>query len=159
MAKGIKTKEIDRGFKKIMIELEKLKKKPFVKIGYPAASEKSNEEHAGDEFVTVLDVAIFSEFGTIYSPERSFIRASFDNNKKKYQKLNKELLIKIYAGSTTVEKALDILGITIENDIKKFIADGDVSPESIRALRQGGKTLWDTGQLINSLTFIKVMNP
>ena len=59
----------------------------------------------------------------------------------------------------TVEKALDILGLTIENDIKAFIRDGEIDPKSLRAIEESGTTLWDTGQLINSITFVKVMNP
>lgn len=158
MAKN-QTKEIDHGFKRIMIELKKLEYKPFVKIGYPEEKPKTNEDHKGGEFVTVLDVAVFAEFGTINSPERSFIRASFDNNVKKYEDLNKKLLVKIYSGTMTVEKALDILGETILNDIKTFIRNSEVEPKSIRAIREGGTTLWDTGQLINALTYIKVMKP
>jgi len=110
-------------------------------------------------FVTVLDVAIFHEFETVNMPERSFVRAAFDENRSSYEALNKKLLIKIYSNAMTVEKALDILGLTIQNDIKKFIKDKEVSPESIRAIEEGGVTLFDTGQLVNSLTYIRVMNP
>lgn len=160
----IKTRVIDRGFKRIIKELKKLEKKPYVKVGFPAESSKTEagkEDSDGDvsEFVTVLEVAIYHEFGTINMPERSFIRASFDQERKKYEELNKKLLTDIYSGNKTVEKALDILGMTIENDIKAFIRNGDVSPESIRALNEGGTTLDDTGQMLNSITYVKVMNP
>lgn len=163
----LRTKEIDRGFNRIVKELKKLQKKPYVKVGYPAdasttkdAKEYRDEQGnvVSDNFVTVLDVAIWSEFGTVNAPERSFVRSSFDKNRSKYNKLTENLIKKIYDGSTTVEKALDILGLTLENDIKKFIRDGDVTPESLRAAQEGGTTLWDTGQLLNSITYIKVMN-
>ena len=158
-SKKPRTKVIDHGFKGIVKELRKLEKKPYVKIGYPAKKSTTNAEKDGNEFVTVLDVALWHEFGTNNMPERSFIRASFDQNAKKYGELNKKLLVKIYSGKMTVEKALDILGFTIENDIKTFIKSGDINPDSQRAINEGGTTLWDTGQLINSITFIKVMNP
>lgn len=151
----IKTKEIDRGFKRILKELKKLEHKPFVKIGFPAESSKTNDEHG--KLVTVLDVAIWSEFGTINMPERSFMRASFDKNRTKYLKLNKKLLTDIYSGKKTVEKSLDILGETILNDIKTFLISGEVEPKSLRALFEGGKTLVDTAQMLNSLTFKRVM--
>jgi hypothetical protein len=102
---------------------------------------------------------LWQEFGTENMPERSFVRASFDKNRKKYEGLNRKLLKKIYSGTMSVEKALDILGFTIQNDIKSFIRDRDVSPESQRAIEEGGITLVDTAQLLNSITFIKVMNP
>jgi len=160
MAK-VRTKEIDHGFKGIIKELRKLEYKPFVKIGYPAESKKTNEEHVESEFVTVLDIAIWHEFGTESGslPERSFIRSSFDNNRKKYEKLNKKLLERIYSGRMTVEKALDILGETILNDIKAFLKNNEVTPKSLRAIAQNGKTLVDTAQLMNSLTYKKVMRP
>ena len=162
-SKKPKTRVIDHGFNAIVKELRKLEKKPYVKIGYPQKKSTTNAEKEtsddSESFVTVLDVALWHEFGTNNMPERSFVRASFDQNQKKYEKLNRELLVKIYSGKMTVEKALDILGFTIENDIKAFIKSGEVNPDSQRAINEGGTTLWDTGQLINSITFIKVMNP
>lgn len=155
----IKTKEVDYGFKGIIKELRKLEKKPYVKIGYPEDKSSTNANKEGTNFVTVLDVALWHEFGTVNLPERSFVRAAFDQNRKKYEKLNKELLVKIYSNKMTVEKALDILGLTIENDIKTFIKNGEVDPESNRAIEEGGVTLIDTAQLLNSITYIKVMNP
>jgi len=163
----VKTKDIDRGYKKILKELRKLEKKPYVKIGYPARRPsttnakkefRSGEGLATDRFVTVLDVAIGQEFGNSKTPERSFIRASFDARRRKYERINKKLIVKIYKGEMTVEKALDIIGLTIENDIKRFLFSGKVKPESLRAISDGGKTLVDTAQLANSITFVKVMS-
>lgn len=155
----IKTKEVDHGFKGIIKELRKLEKKPYVKIGYPEDKSSTTAGKEGNEFVTVLDVALWHEFGTTNLPERSFVRAAFDKNRTKYEKLNRELLVKIYSNKMTVEKALDILGLTIENDIKTFIKSGEVDPDSNRAIEEGGVTLIDTAQLLNSITYIKVMNP
>jgi hypothetical protein len=160
-----KTHVVDHGFKGIMKELRKLEYKPIVKIGFPEQHNKKDKgklyEVPGEEglflesnFVTVLDVAVFHEFGTIHLPERSFIRASFDKNVGKYNKMTKDLLVKIYSGKATVEKALDILGETILNDIKTFLTNNEVTPPSATE-----KTLVDTAQMLNSLTYIKVMKP
>lgn len=154
----VKTKDKDLGYKRILKELKILEGKPHVKVGFPAKSKKKDAKKEGNEFVTVLDVAIYSEFGTIRAPERSFIRASFDENRNKYLALNKKLLKKIYSGSMTVSKALDVLGLTILNDIKNFMVQGKVKPESFRALIEDGNTLVDTAQMLNSMTYIKVMN-
>lgn len=168
----ISTREIDHGFKGIIKELKKLENKPYVKVGYPSkkaptkdkklkritlSQENDLELIVQDEFVTVLDVAIFHEFGTVRLDERSFVRASFDKNRKKYEATNKKLLIDIYSGKKTVEQALDILGIMILTDIKSFLTDGEVKPDSIRAASENGKTLIDTAQLLNAITFIRVM--
>ena len=154
-----KTKVIDRGFNAIVKELRKLEFKPIVKIGFPQESSKTNADHKESKFLTVLDVAVFHEFGTVNLPERSFIRASFDQNKKKYQKLNRKLMVKIYSNRMTVENALDILGETILNDIKAFLTNNEVDPASQRAINEGGKTLVDTAQMMNSLTFKRIMKP
>ena len=158
-----RTREVDHGFKGIIKELKKLEYKPYVKIGYPEKSRDANKKHeredGGESFVTVLDLAIFHEFGTVHSPERSFIRAAFDQNRKKIEKLTKKLLIKIYSNKITVEKSLDILGETILNDIKTFLKNDDVTPTSNRALDDNGSTLVDTGQLLNALTYKVVMRP
>lgn len=162
----IKTTVKDYGYDRIIRELKILENKPYVKIGFPAESSKKDKKKQSrdgetiveSEFLTVLDVAIYSEFGTIRLPERSFIRKSFDENRSKYLKLNKELLKKIYSGTMTVSKALDVLGLTILNDIKKYMTDGKVKPDSLRVILQGGKTLVDTAQMMNSMTYKKVMN-
>jgi len=170
----IKTREVDHGFKGIIKELRKLEFKPIIKIGFPSESKKKDKNKlkkinvpgeddmeliVEDKFTTVLDVAIWSEFGTVYMPERSFMRAAFDKNKKKYLKLNKKLLVDIYSGKKTVEKALDILGETILNDIKTFLINGEVDPKSFRAIDENGKTLVDTAQMMNSMTYKRVMRP
>ena len=179
----IKTKEIDHGFKRILKELKKLEFKPLVKIGFPSESKKTNDNHGDDGFTTVLDIAIWHEFGTINMPERSFLRASFDKNRTKYLKLNKKLVTDIYSGRKTVEKSLDILGETILNDIKRFLVGDEVKPPTLRDTNTGDavkslgaqleniarttgldsgaskKTLIDTAQMMNSLTFKRVMKP
>lgn len=186
MAKKPRTKEVDHGFKGIIKELRKLEYKPIVKIGFPFESKKPKQKHKGggeDSFVTVLEIAIWNEFGTIRSPERSFIRAAFDKNRKKYLKMNKDLLLKIYSGKITVEKALDLLGETILNDIKTFLTNDEVTPKTLRkenasdatasfaaqleniARAEGfesgesKKTLIDTAQMMNSLTYKRIMKP
>ena len=168
MAKSkIKTKEIDHGYKAILKELKKLEYGPMVKIGFPRESNKTNAQHE-DSFVSVLDIAIVHEFGTSDGtiPERSFVRSAYDINRKKYEKLTKKEINKIYTGKSTVEKSLDILGQVILNDIKTFLTDNKVDPKTTLATlkarkgkRGGDKTLIDTAQMLNSLTYKRVMRP
>ena len=40
-------------------------------------------------------------------------------------------------------------------DIKKFLIDGKVTPKSQRAINENGKTLVDTAQMLNSITYKK----
>jgi len=164
-----KTTEKDRGLKNIIKELKKLEDRPFVKAGYPA------EFKPGDKFkrfsvnegtevdisseVTVLDTAIWNEFGTETIPERSHVRQAFDKNRPKYEKQTKRLLIKIYKSEMSVERALDILGLMLETDIKDMIRNGNFEPNAISTvLRKGSdKPLIDTAQMLNSVRFKRIM--
>lgn len=174
----ITTKDKDVGYGAILKELKKLENKPFVKVGFPAEfttttqAKKKTEPTEGssvfdsdsivviDENVTVLDVAIWNEFGTENIPERSFLRSAFDKNRKKYEAETKKMLIKIYKSEMGVERALDILGLMIENDIKDMIRNGEFEPNSIATvLRKGSdKPLIDTAQMLNSVRFKRIMN-
>lgn len=135
-----------------MRELKKLKRGPFVKVGFPAESSETGDLHTGDlggGKATVVEIAIFHEFGTVNMPERSFIRSSFDERKRENESLTRRLAFRIYGGMS-VEKALDILGIKIINDQKRKI-QSNIPPIT----KEGGTMLIDTGQMINSITFVR----
>lgn len=173
----IKTIDKDLGYLDILKQLKKLENKPFVKVGFPAefksgsTPKRHTEPTEGasvfdadkivvtDENVTVLDAAIWNEFGTETIPERSFVRSAFDKNRKKYEKMTKVLLVRIYKSEVSVERALDILGLMIETDIKDMIKNGNFEPLSINTvLRKGSdKPLIDTAQMINSVRFKRIM--
>ena len=162
----------DRGYIRILQELRKLEKRPFVKAGFPAEFKSINAKKKSTEFnpfgddavtvddnVTVLDAAIWNEFGTSDIPERSFVRTAFDKNRKKYEKKTEKLLVAIYSSKMTVERALDILGLMLENDIKDMIRNGSFEELSARTIAKKGssKPLIDTGQMINSVRFKRIM--
>lgn len=172
-SRKVRTKEIDHGFKSILKELKKLEYKPYVKVGFPDGNPQTEKEKIvvvrdsegdvsaiyEDGELTVLDVAIFHEFGTENMPERSFVRASHDENLASMKKFTKQLYEKIIVGKMSVERALALLGLKAENNIKNYLESGKVSPDSWRAIQQGGKTLIDSAQMINSITSIRVMKP
>ena len=141
------TKVKDLGFNKIIEELEKLDKGPFVKIGLPAEGKKTKEQR--EEGFTNLDIAFVQEFGSPKAniPERSHIRAAYDENLKKTQKFSDALVDKIYAGRITVEKALNLVGIKQVADIQKKIRSGIQPP-----VQRGGTPLLDTGQYVGSFS-------
>lgn len=168
-----KTKDKDLGYLDILKQLRKLEDKPFVKVGFPAefksgstpkkftsaTADGSDPVVLVDPNVTVLDAAIWNEFGTEQIPERSFVRSAFDKNRVKYEKTTKKLLIRIYQSKVSVERALDILGLMIENDIKSMIRNGNFKPLSDVTIAKKGsdKPLVDTGQMINSVRFKRIM--
>jgi hypothetical protein len=152
----------DTGFKKIMSEMKKLESKPYVKIGVQGADASKDKKVRNDDGtitdvsgITVVDIATFHEFG--YGvPERSFLRATIDQNRDKYYAIVKELKNEIFAGKMTTENASKILGEKIKSDCQQRITDGIDPPLSSETIANKGSSvpLIDTGQLRQSITYV-----
>jgi hypothetical protein len=169
IAKKPKTKRIDLGANQIRKQLKILDGRPHVKVGFPAENKPTEEPHVGSKGLRNVDIAVYHEFGTEKIPQRSFIRTARKDNLKKWIKATLNLQRKIYQGRMTVSKALDILGLKLQKDIKRKITQGDPSWDDladstkISRLKKGSgdkgpiRPLVDTGQMRNAVTYIKVM--
>lgn len=145
---------------RIMQEIGKLASKPHVKIGYPAESEETNKQKENTkEALTVLAVAVHMEFGTKHVDERSFIRSSHDENKQELLSFTQDLVGKIYDGAMTVERALDLIGLKMVNNVKKKIRSKIPPPLATSTIerKKSDVPLIDTGQLLNAVTFKRIM--
>ena len=151
-----KTKVIDKGAQYARKMIREMKRGPYVKVGFPRESSENKKRYKFGS--TVLDLAIIHEFGGPKTIERSFMRAAFKSNLAKYKNKNKTQLNRLVKKRTSLKQVLMFFGLIMVNDIKNFIAKRKVKPVSKRAEKQGGATLWDTGQLINSLAFSHFMN-
>lgn len=149
------TKEKDLGFKKIIKELKKLEASPFVKVGWPVEAPKATAPHAKSEAFTVAMIAIVHEFGSPSAgiPERSMVRAAHDEKEKDWRKFTDAQVVLIYKGKLTVEKALDRIGLLMVSDIKNRILSG-IPPKLVS---REGVALVDTAQMLNALTFKRIM--
>jgi len=166
MAKKSHTKDKVTAYgKAIMAELEQVKGKPYVKVGFPtnafgkAKKERTPEGKAKvaiDSGLTVGEVAVFNEFGTTTGiPERSFIRSTFDANKEAYKELSADLKRKVLKRNMTTKRAMGLLGQKMKADIIKKI-DSNIPPqnsEETRAKKGSSHTLIDTGQMRQSVTY------
>lgn len=178
----IRTKVKDKGYSAILKELRKIEDEPFIKVGLPKESEKTNAKHVDEKGqagkVTVLQVGAAHEFGTTKLPERSWLRAAHDSMRPEMETIIKKLVNAIYDGRITVSRALNIMGIKAVSETQKFLNDDKVKPPSKKKdpslfsfnfvkngnskapkmdKRTSMKTLIDTAQLRDSITFIKVM--
>jgi len=70
---------------------------------------------------TVAEVALFNEFGTETAPERSFIRATMDINKRKIADFAEFVLNDVILGLKTPKQAVNSLGFFGETLIKNRI--------------------------------------
>ena len=162
MAKTTRTIEKDYGFKRIMKQYELLARKPYVKVGLLSGpSNKPKEVRTSDggtklkEELTILEVAVFNEFGTKNIPERSFIRSTYDEKKNEWWALTKNLKSKIYKGTSDVKTSLKIIGEKIVADDQKKIRSNVPPPNKPSTVRRkkSSKTLIDTGQLLGSIKY------
>ena len=108
---------------------------------------------------SVVEVALWNEFGTETIPERSFIRSTMDNQEEKINQLRDHALNQIVAGAFTIEKALEFMGLNIQmliqNTIKSNMPPPN-APSTLKAKERKGvpaRTLIETGLLLRSITY------
>ncbi len=129
--------------------LEKLKKKKLT-IGVH-----------GDVGGDIFDRAIWNEFGTQDKdgnkliPERSFIRAGYDSEKKNIEKDVKKLINKVIAREITADVAMNLIGSTTVGRIQEFAVDLREPPNAQATIDAKGSSnpLVDTGQMIGSIDY------
>lgn len=144
----------DRGYQRIKRDLMR---KASVTVGIQSPEAEGQRE---DGKTTNIMVASTHEFG---APERniqsrSFMRATFDKFKRKYERLMKTANDRIMMGKSSPKRELFVIGETHRTDILRRIKAG-IPPgwaESTAAYKEkqgksGDVTLWDTGQLMNSI--------
>lgn len=148
-------KIVDRGYRKLLDAFAALGvRNTVITVGVHAAD--GREVHADSEFGdTVLDIAIANEFGTETIPQRSFIRAWFDENRTKNKEAIKRMLQSVIGGKRTRTQAFELLGQAFVGQIQRKIAQGISPPNSPATVAWKGssKPLINTGQLRTSITY------
>lgn len=147
MPSPVKTKmithDIDRGANAILKQVIIAKRKPFVKIGVQADAGM----HKGSNTDMVV-IASANEYGTRDGriPERSFIRSTMDENRRKLLTKTKRLLKN---EKYNIRKILNLLGLEITRLIQRKITTLSSPPNKPSTIRAKGSDnpLIDTGQL------------
>ena len=115
----------------------------------------------------MLEIAYTHEFGgrstidtaegpvQIWVPERSYLRAWFDQNAAALQDTAERLLGQVLDGKITAHAALDAIGGYAATHIQQFMVDLKRPPNApITIARKGSSNpLIDTDQLMNSVTW------
>jgi phage protein len=129
-----------------------MKRKGLIKKG--GTGKKSESKGKG---ATVLEYAIFNEYGTSRIPKRPFFRLSVGT--KKAQNEIKEYLNtqieNIISGELTGQEAYDNLGTFVVQKIKKTIMSGNFAPLDSKTIKRKGSStpLIDTHSLYNSISY------
>jgi len=155
-----KVVDVDRGYKKLRawFRREGRRRGSHALVGLRSDG-PGGAEHSGGG-LTVAEIGSVHEFGLGSAPERSFIRATFDDNAEKYVRLSQRLagrLIDQRGGNVT--QALTQLGQVGVADIINRINKG-IPPELQEATKErkgSSKQLIDTGQLKQSIDFKVVL--
>lgn len=140
----------DKGYKELVARV--------FGFGRPKITVGVHEKDGGAEHgegTTIADVATWNEFGAGSIPERSFLRAWFDENQERIKEVIKRLLADVIAGKISEDVALERLGLWMQADIQKRIAQGIPPPNAASTIAAKGSSvpLVDTGQLRSAITF------
>lgn len=160
----VKIIDRDRGFRRIVATFNKQKRGSGVVVGIFEGAKNPDS----DTPFSVAQYGGVHEFGepSVNIPQRSFMRSTFDEQKRKYVTRVAKLQGKVIDGKIGIRQMLNKLGILVQGDIKKKLTRGPfipLSPATIesrkfRAEAAGGskfstKPLIDTGTLRNSIIF------
>jgi hypothetical protein len=162
--------------KRMLKAIKALKKRPYVKAGFPgAAGAKVHEEKetvgslglqvepkAPSEPITLAELATVHEFASDngHIPERGPIRATHAKRQGHWGDTVAKLKLKVISGEMSVRQALGLLGEVMISDIKAaYRRGGDPyvpnAPSTIAA--KGSSTpLIDTAQLANGVAYERV---
>jgi hypothetical protein len=142
--------KVKKNSSRALKELEKLGRSmsgpDIVKVGLPV---NSNPYPDG---TSVIAVGAIHEFGSpeMNIPERSYLRTTLNENRKTYVKFLNKVAKKIVSGEIDMEKALGLMGLKAQSDIRQKITDIKEPPLVIRI---GGNPLVDTGHLRQSINY------
>ena len=137
----------------------------YVKSGFPDSGDVSkatrNKATAKpyDDMSEVAQIAVFNEFGTNTIPSRPFFRNAIDGNREKIFEMANKFSDAAMIGKITVSQAFENIGLFMQSIIRKSIRSNIAPPNAKSTVRNKGssKTLIDSGQMINSVTFVKLM--
>jgi hypothetical protein len=134
-----------------------MKKSGYVNVGI------INGGKHEEGILTVAQVALYNEFGTDDGriPERSFMRSTIKEQRKKIKTMAKKLNESVAKGKRTKKDALGLLGEELVGDIKQKIIDLREPENADSTLRKKDKRgggfsdnpLIDTGQMKDSIIY------
>ena len=104
----------------------------------------------------VLKIAHAHEYGTETLPERSFIRASFDQDQAKLGAIVSEQVGKVIDGKVSADAAANAIGAQAAQLVQSFIDDNRVKLPSDFSKKTQHTTLYETGTHIRDRLAFKV---
>lgn len=138
-------KKADKAIKEIEQISKSMSGPNSVKVGLPKGS------NAYPDGTSVIMVGAVHEFGSPARgiPQRSYLRTTVKAERRSYKELFKKLSKKIVKKDITLSKALNILGLRVQTDVREKITTLSLPPLRSRS----GNPLVDTGHLRQSIIY------
>lgn len=127
-----------------------------VEITVGVHSDDANHTHGNGEGLTIGDIATFHEFGTQTVPQRSYIRAWFDERQDFIANALRTQFQQVLDGKRPIEQAAERAALALEGDVKQRILENIPPPLSPVTVKRKGSSLAlvDQGILRNAIRAI-----
>lgn len=158
MAKrGRKTTEKDLGLARINALRQEFKKQPMIGVGIPSNAGPHLDRDGTPSGVSILEVAIFNEFGTSTAPARPAFRFSALKMRPAIIQKQKEMLEALIDGRTTMAAGLGKIGVYAKNETRRIVREWDSPPNSDATVASKGfnDPLIDTEQMVNAIDWVE----
>lgn len=151
MRRKVKWIDRDRGWRRIEREVRRSRGKPHVQVGVFGV--EAAKDHGG---IPNVDVAAIHELGLDPRiPERSSIRGTVDERRKRITTAIRKSADLTLQGLLSMHAALERVGLYVQGQIRQRISTGIPPPNAPATVaRKGSSTpLIDTGQLRASIDY------
>jgi hypothetical protein len=155
--------DIDHGWAALEARVKRMPARANVVVGVLGPAADAPHPTAGEGKgppPTVLEVAIWNEFGTEHIPARSFIRETLDIHADAILTLARRLAKAVELGRMDEKQAMGLLGEHVVGLMKERIANHGApaafAPNAPRTIAKKGSStplIAHTGQLRNSITY------
>jgi hypothetical protein len=145
----IEVKDEDHGYRELVKRVFGLHTEARIDVGI------LEDEAHGDDAITMLELGTIHEFGTDTIPERSFIRAWFDEEEPELRIKFAELMKSVVEGKRTKDEILELMGLYCVGRIQARMSEGVPPPNapSTVARKHSSTPLIDTGILRSSVSY------
>lgn len=108
-----------------------------------------------EDGTSLAEVAAYNEFGSSDTPERPFMKQSFENHENELQAAC-DLVNQTLAAGGSAEQALDKLGVSVKGLVQEEIVDGGFAPNAESTIKKKGseQPLIDTGYMRQSVNYV-----
>ena len=122
-------------------------------VGYPVGKEGLANPHYKNG-PSILEVAIWNNFGTRDIPRRAFMELAAERMRPKFKKMLRDAVKKINSGELDLKTVLKAAAQMGEAELRKAITDGDWPPNSPETVRRkkSERPLIDTGDMRKYVT-------